>query len=84
MSPVFMPGYLDMMTPAIDASEAYAKAALWQFWESALDKVDLAQYIHLHTYRERRKWEDLRQSTEGVEEEVKVWMDGWVGGCEWV
>ena len=49
MSPVFMPGYLNMMTPAIDASEAYAKAALWQFWESALDKVDLDQSKRLHT-----------------------------------
>ena len=71
MSPVFMPGYLDMMALAI-ISEACAKAALWRFWESTLDKVDLAQYIRLHTYRERRKWEDLHQSAEGVEEEVKV------------
>ena len=49
MSPVFMPGYLDMMTLAMNTSEAYAKAALWRFWESALDKSDLAQNEPLHT-----------------------------------
>ena len=45
--PLHMFGYFMRTTPAIDMSDSHAKAALWKFWLSLLDKADLTHNIRL-------------------------------------